>query len=303
MKKLVYYRKDNEGTSDTSRNRVEARLYIVKRVYNDKDKADSSAVPLPVEHIIEDYYRVQLPNKRIVLQLEGLVARAWAPVKVQRGEVEVCGYEEIRYQTLRDGLLIDPISFSDAAIVDLVPYRRRGSELDYHLPKRKGDFYVGPNYSVGAGRYPTIISHVSGYEGRGAERRGIRTSKDGVALLPPGAYSERNKVGIAVRGGALSYNALLDSKLASYDVVYQDDNTVKVNATDNQLVPFGVLNVEDATRLRTVISSLRDLKNDVDDGADPRWLLGCAVLGRAPVLNMYFKGKPEGVYAKEVSNT
>lgn len=302
MKLLKYTYKrgqPNEDKVEVTASDIVGTLYHVRLRLTDGDKADDTAKSLAVEHVVGEIYKCKLPKQKSLVQIEGLVSEAWFPRLYEVGEIRVYGAERIRYQTLRDGILYTPAKLVDAMLIDSKPYEVTNPEATYRLPKREGDFYVGPNYVVGVGQYLSHGSQVTTVPGGTSSR-----SYDVDVTLPAGAYrSEHFQSVLAYHVGKthryyLRLPDAVDAKSVRPIVSGFTKWAADVDWTHPHAPPK--LTNEDALRLKTVVDTLRDLHSSIDNTADATWLLRCTVSGRDIQEYIYFNGKPKGVYAKEI---
>lgn len=302
MKQLVYkLRRDTLQRPITeadplSRHDLDGRLYHVRITYSREDKADDTATPLAIEDLGNGFYRSRLPRKRSLIQIEGIVSEAWFPRLYDNGEVQIFGAERIRYQTLRDGILYKPTRLVDAMIIDLQPYLVVNTDTAYRLPQREGRFYLGPTYFVGEGDY---ISHGVRHA------KNVNTPVEVPYIRPvslPGGVYERRKFG-AIRIG--EYTLSLPTATIRESVKPTSDGFNHWKADIDWTSRDAPQRLDDSTaaRLKTVIDTLTNLKHHEDASADADWLLRCAVAGRNVEEYVYFRDKPTGVYAKEISSS
>lgn len=305
MKVLKYAYKRGQPDKDEREvvvDDVVGTLYHVRLRLTDGDKADDTAKFLAIEHVSGEIYKCRLPKHKALVQIEGLVSEAWFPRLYEVGDIRVYGAERIRYQTLRDGVLYTPTKLVDAMLIDSRPYEVLNPEATYRLPKREGDFYIGPNYIVGTGQYLSHGSRVTTVPGGTSSH-----AYDVEVTLPAGVYRPEFAKSILANhvGRTHQYYLRLPDAVNAESVRPVVDGFTKWTADIDWTHPHAPpkLASEDALRLKTVIDTLRDLHNPVDNTADATWLLRCVVSGRDIQEYVYFNGKPKGVYAKEISDS
>lgn len=287
-----------DGVND--RQRLRARLFKITTKTRETDKADGTSAPVAITHVKDDIYSVDVQNVSALLQIEGVVNAAWLPKRFSLGDIEICGYEYLRYQTFRDALLIEPLSFSEVALIDRAPYSV-STFLDYRLPKRTGNFYVGAKYAVGVGRYPVEGERTYSYVGRDADRRALTTRASGNLLLPSGIYDITDQTPLHVVGWLLSGYAYVPKVIHDAGLKLIADNGNDIRLSDHlQANLRGLSNDAEGASLEATINSLVDLRFEPEPDADPRWLTRCVTLGRYASQRIFFKGKPKGVYVKEI---
>lgn len=300
---LIYTLKEGgqDGIGEAPNQRdLRARLLKITTKTHNSDKAEGSSTPVAITHVKDDIYSVEVPNTTAILQIEGVVSAAWLPKRFTFGDIEICGYEYLRYQTFRDALLLEPLSFSEVALIDRYPYTVT-TYLDYRLPKRVGNFFIGTKYAVGVGRYPVQGERTYSYTGRGAERRALTTPTSGNLLLPSGVYDITDQVPLPVFGWLLSGYAFVPKVIREAKLQLGTRTGGDIGLSDHLAANFrGISDDAEGERLEATINSLVDMKFEPEPDADPRWLTRCVALGRYVSQRIFFKGKPKGVYVKEV---
>lgn len=223
-------------------------------------------------------------------------------MRAKSNEVDIASYERIRYQTLRDGILIEDATTYDGVFEIVDP--RLGLPSSYALPAIIGENFIPDepgglgvrivdyayplyygNGATGESRLPGLAySHLYGlYQGRydkyhdatgvvaGSNRRELAANKCGLVRVK----YHRGSGGVA---GSRNY----DAGSVTYEMIK-------------------ALSEEDKVRVRNVINSLGALNYDIEGSADPSWILNTATSQRGIARSFYLRGDVKGVYAKEIS--
>lgn len=295
MSKIAIFEKAVSG-------RLEGKLYSISRREVPADRPTDTSISLPIEKLEGDWIRVKLPNKKLFLQIDGTPIEGYVPMRAKSGEVDIASYERVRYQTLRDGIVIEEAATYDGVFEILDP--RSGIPTSYALPAIIGENvipdepggvglrvvgYSYPRYfgdgATGEHRLPGLAySHLFGtYQhtyGKyhdptgvitGARRRELPNAECGLVRV-------RYRRGAGGVAGSHQYDA--------GDVTYE---------------LLRAISGEEKQRLRNVINSLGPLNYDVDGQADPTWLLNATTSQRGVARSLYLRGDVKGVYAKEIS--
>lgn len=277
-------------------------LYRITHNEPSSDRPTDASTALPIERLSDGWSRVKLPNKRLFVQIDGVPIEGYVPMRAKSGEVDIASYERVRYQTLRDGILIEDASAYDGIFEIIDP--RLGLPSSYSLPAIIGENlvpdepgglgirvvdYAYPHYygngASGENRRPGLAySHLFGnYQGRydkyhdttgvitGSDRRELSASSCGLVRVK----YRRGSGGVA---GSRNY----DTGSVTYEVIK-------------------ALSAEEKIRVRNVINSLGALNYEINGSADPSWIINTATSQRGVARSLYVRGDVKGVYAKEIS--
>lgn len=286
----------------TATGALKGTLYRITHNEPSSDKPTDISTALSIEKLPDGWTRIKLPNKRLFVQIDGTPIEGYVPMRAKSNEVDIASYERIRYQTLRDGIVIEdattydgvfeildprlglPSSYALPAVIgeNLIPDEPGGLGIrmvSYSYPRYYGNGAIGENHQPGL-----AYSHLYGsYQGRydryydatgaitGSERRELPASQCGLVRVK----YRRGSGGVA---GSRSY----DAGSVTYEVIK-------------------ALSAEDKIRVRNVINSLGALNYEIDGSADPSWILNAATSQRGIARSLYLRGDVKGVYAKEIS--
>lgn len=121
----------------TDSNVLKGTFYRITHNEPSSDKPTDISVALPIEKLSDDWIKVKLPNKRLFVQIDGTPIEGYVPMRAKSGEVDIASYERIRYQTLRDGLVVEAADTYDGVLEILDP--RLGVPATYALPAVIGE--------------------------------------------------------------------------------------------------------------------------------------------------------------------
>lgn len=295
MPKIAIFEKASDG-------RLEGKLYSITRREAPSDQPTDTSTSLPIEKLGGDWTKIKLPNKKLFLQIDGTPIEGYVPMRAKSGEVDIASYERVRYQTLRDGIVIEEAATYDGVFEILDP--RSGIPASYALPAIIGENvipdepggigirivgYAYPHYfgngATGERRLPGLAySHLNG-----AYRHSYGKYYDPTGVIT-GSYrrelptNESGLVRVRYRRGAgdIAGSREYDTGGVSYEL-------------------FKTVSEDEKLRLRNVINSLGPLNYEINGQADPSWLLNVVTSQRGIARSVYLRGDIKGVYAKEIS--
>lgn len=295
MPKIAIFEKASDG-------RLEGKLYSVTRREAPSDRPTDTSTRLPIEELGGGWTKVKLPNKKLFLQIDGAPIEGYVPMRARSGEVDIASYERVRYQTLRDGIVIEEAATYDGVFEILDP--RLGVPLSYALPAIIGENVI-PDEPGGTGI--RIVSYAyPRYFGNGAT---------GEHHLPGLAYSHLNgayqhsygkyydPTGV-ITGSHRGELPATKSGLVRVRYRRGSGGTADTREYDTGSVSYELLKTiseDEKLRLRNVINSLGPLNYEISGRADPSWLLNTVTSQRGVARSLYLRGDIKGVYAKEIS--
>lgn len=268
----------------------------------ERERPTDTSTLLAQETLDSGWVRIKLPNKRIFLQIDGLPVEGYVPMRAKSGEVDIATYERVRYQTLRDGMLIEDATTYDGVFEILDP--RQGLPSSYAIPAIIGENvipeepgglgirmvrYAYPKYyGIGAAgetlRVGLAYSHVNGYyQGKYAkyhDTTGVITGAYRSELPTPECGLVRIRYSRGV--GGIASSRFADVGGLQYEMIKP-------------------LSEDDKVRVRNVINSLAPLNYELNGSADPSWLLNTVTSERGVARYLYLRGDIKGVYAKTLS--
>lgn len=295
MSKIAIFERSADG-------RLEGKLYSILRREPQTDRPTDTSAALPVEKLDGDWIKVKLPNKKLFVQIDGTPIEGYVPMRAKSGDVDIASYERVRYQTLRDGIVVEEAAAYDGVFEIVDP--RAGIPASYTLPAIIGENVI-PDEPGGIGVRITAYTYPR-YYGDGAT---------GEHRSPELAYSHRNGTYARAYGkyydpaGVVTgaqHHELPISACGLVRVHYRRGSGGLAGSREYDVgsVTYELLKTvseEEKLRLRNVIQSLGPLNYEINGQADPAWLLNTVTSQRGIVRSMYLRGDIKGVYAKEIS--
>ena len=277
------------------RGHLEGSYYDIEHKEPESDRPSDIRDKLPLVTTHNGFQVYDLPNQRAFMQVDGIPIEAYVPRNVVSGDVPILSYERIRYQTLRDGMLIEPNDIKDGVIEILDP--TLGLPEEYALPYISGLNFVnenGPCLYVSRGRnhYPQML-----YEGATGEtpRPFVEWAhRNGVSVKQPGRYYDGT---VDVSANLVEYGHSEVSRISEY--VQTGRNTGNGHTGGYwKFVPETAWTRDDAQRIINVVKSIGGLNYQLRHMADPRWLTNCVTSQRGTRRRIYIRGEIKGVYVK-----
>lgn len=281
------------------RGRLEGTYYDIEHKEPESDRPSDIRDKLPLVTTHNGFEVYDLPNKRSFMQVDGTPIEAYVPRNVMSGDVPILSYERIRYQTLRDGMLIEPNDIRDGVIEILDP--TIGIPEDYSLPYISDLNFVnenGPCLYTARGRdvYPQML-----YEGATGHtpRPFVAWARDNNSayVKQPGRYFNGSA---DTSANLVQYGHSEVSRVAEY---VQDGRDRGDNYTKGywKFAPTTSWTGDDAQRIINVVKSIGGLNYALRHMADPRWLTNCVTSQRGTRRRIYIRGDIKGVYVKALS--
>lgn len=261
-------------------------LYDIERREPDSDRPTDVRSKLPLLEVHNGFNVYELPNVRALLQVEGTPVEAYIPRSVLSGDVPILSYERVRYQTLRDGVLLEPNDARDGVIEIVDP--TKGVPASYALPYLSGINFINPNG-------PCLCVDHYDYPRNGDPHGNpsLKWSKDSARV--PGHYYDpvpSDTYKTVSYGHSQSDND--EHRYTSGNQSYRLFGRWQYNATEQ-------FDEENSRRILNVIRSIGQLNYEMRHMADPYWLTNCVTSQRGVRRRIYIRGDIKGVYAKTVS--
>lgn len=277
------------------RGRLEGSYYDIDHREPESDRPSDVRDKLPMVMTHNGFEVYDLPNRRAFMQIDGVPIEAYVPRNVMSGDVPILSYERIRYQTLRDGMLIEPNDIRDGVIEIVDP--TIGVPEDYSLPYISSLNFVNENgpclyTSRGVNVYPQM--HYEGATGHTPRPFVAWAHRDGAYIKRPGRYFDNSA---NTSDGLVQYGYSDVSRVAEY---VQDgrDRGDKYTKGHWKFVPTTTWTKEDAQRIINVVKSIGGLNYELRHMADPKWLTNCVTSQRGTRRRIYVRGEIKGVYVK-----